>query len=132
MVKKIITGCVVFFLALLTAISVSGCRSGMMAIQADRSEIQSADPAIRVRAIIHATRAKDMGAVPLIVDRLEDDDEAVRFVAIKSLKELTENDLGYCEGDPPYVRAQAVDRWRKWLKENTKAVTNGTEKKVGS
>jgi hypothetical protein len=98
-----------------------GCRSGMMVFDADRSEIQSPDPAVRIRAIIHATRAKDAQATPLIVDRLEDEDEAVRLVAIESLKKLTGNEFGYRAFDPPYVRSKAVERWRSWLKERGKS-----------
>jgi hypothetical protein len=97
-----------------------GCRGGMMIFNADRSEIQSADPAVRIRAIIHATRTKDAKATPLIVDRLEDEDEAVRIVAIESLKQLTGKDFGYKAYDPPYVRSAAVERWRSWVKDQGK------------
>jgi hypothetical protein len=100
-----------------TLMPLAGCRGGMTLFNADRSEIQSADPAIRIRAIIHAARAKDTGAIPLIVDRLEDEDQAVRLVAIESLKKFTENDFGYRPYDPPYVRSKAVERWRCWIKE---------------
>lgn len=103
--------------------SLPGCRGGMMIFNADRSEIQSADPAVRIRAIIHASRAKDAKATPLIVDRLEDEDEAVRIVAIESLKQLTSKDFGYRPYDPPYVRSAAVARWRGWLKDQGKEST---------
>lgn len=80
-----------------------------------RDQIQSADPESRVRAIVQAAEVSDRQAVPLIVDRLDDEDEAVRVVAIEALRRLTGQDLGYRAYDPIYRRVEAVNRWHRWL-----------------
>ena len=87
----------------------AGCESSQ------RAAMESSDPAARVRGIIRATERSDQRAVSLIVDRLEDEDEAVRLVAITSLKKLTGEDRGYRPFDSLYRRDQAVQRWRAWL-----------------
>jgi len=98
----------VFILAVLCLLA--GCSGGY------RDRIQSADPASRVRAIIRAAEMSDQAAVPLIVDRLEDEDEAVRAMAIMALKKLTGQDLGYRAFDPLRQRTESAQRWRQWLK----------------
>ncbi len=80
-----------------------------------RQNIQSEDPAERVRAVIHAGEIRDSRAVPLLVDRLDDEDEAVRVLAIVSLKKITGQDLGYYYYQPLVMRSVAVERWRRWL-----------------
>lgn len=80
-----------------------------------RAAMESGDPAARVRAIIRATELSDQRAVPLIVDRLEDEDEAVRLMAITALRKLTGQDLGYRPSDTPHGRIEAVQRWRDQL-----------------
>lgn len=95
---------------------VSGC-SGRIGMRTFENDIQSPDPSVRIKAVIYAANARDARAIPLIIDRLEDEDEAVRISAIESLRQMTGQDLGYRSFDPPYLRGQAVARWRHWLKE---------------
>jgi hypothetical protein len=75
----------------------------------------SADPIERVEAIIAAGEARDVSAVPLLVDRLEDEDEAVRFYAIQALTRITGQDMGYRCYEPSWERARAVRRWRGFV-----------------
>lgn len=82
-----------------------------------RDQIQSPDPAARVRAIIKATQWCDRKAIPLIVDRLEDEDEAVRTMANMALKKLTGQDFGYRAYDSIARRQRSVATWRQWLRE---------------
>ncbi|GMV98585.1 MAG: HEAT repeat domain-containing protein [Phycisphaerae bacterium] len=78
-------------------------------------------PEERVAAIKHAARVGDQSAVPLLVDRLEDDDEAVRFYAILALEKLTGTRRGYDYGGPETQRWRAVEQWRRYLRERTGA-----------
>jgi len=89
----------------------TGCRANY------RDMIQSPEPGSRVRAIIRAADRSDRVAIPLIIDRLDDEDEAVRVIAIMALKKLTGQDLGYRAFDPLGRRIEAVERWRRWLKD---------------
>ena len=77
--------------------------------------LQDDDPAIRQQAAIDAAGAKDRRAVPLLVDRLEDSDDGVRFAAINALARITGTDRGYRYYQPRSDRAAAVARWRQWL-----------------
>jgi hypothetical protein len=77
--------------------------------------LASADPIERVEAIIAAGEAHDVSAVPLLVDRLEDEDEAVRFYTIQALTRITGQDMGYRYYEPSWERARAVRRWRGFL-----------------
>ena len=96
---------------LLLALSGAGCRLGMN----DSVALDSPDPAARVRAIRAAADRRDRTAVPLLVDRLEDEDEAVRFYAIAASRRITSKDHGYCYYHPAAARARAVERWRRAL-----------------
>ena len=54
-----------------------------------RSNIQAAYAYDRILAIREAGERRDPLAVPLLVDRLEDEDPAVRFYAILALERIT-------------------------------------------
>lgn len=69
----------------------------------------------RVRAIVRAAAAGDESQLPHLVDRLDDEDAAVRFAAIMALERLAGTRLAYNYGDPPQARAAAVQRWRRYL-----------------
>lgn len=56
---------------------------------------------------------KDRSAVPLLVDRLDDEDEAVRFYAILSLERIAGTRLGYDYKSGGRERAVAIQRWRE-------------------
>lgn len=77
--------------------------------------ISAPDPLVRVKAIIHAGQTKDENVVPLLVDRLEDEDGAVRFYAILSLERIVGTRLGYDYGAPVSARQEAVVRWRDFI-----------------
>ncbi len=79
-------------------------------------DLQSPDPAARIRAIVDVAEAGETSAVPALVDRLEDEDEAVRFYAIEALKRLTGRDLGYRYYESAYERRPAVQRWRRYVR----------------
>jgi len=95
----------------------AGCSGKRVGMDTFVKDLQSADPSVRIKAVIYAGNSGDQRTVPLLVDRLEDDDEAVRMATIESLKQLTGKDFGYRSFDPPYKRLVAVEQWRKWLGE---------------
>ncbi len=78
--------------------------------------INSSDPAIRVKSIAKAAKLKDFRAIPLLIDRLEDEDAAVRLAANEALKYITGKDFGYRDFDPPAKKKEAIHRWREWEK----------------
>jgi len=80
-----------------------------------RANIQSPDAAQRIRAIKNAADSGDVAAIPLIVDRLEDEDQAVQFFAILALERLTGKRLGYEVGQSSSERVAAIDRWRAYV-----------------
>ncbi|MFQ5430153.1 MAG: HEAT repeat domain-containing protein [Phycisphaerae bacterium] len=85
-----------------------------------RARIQSENPGDRILAVYDAAQAKDDGAVPLIVDRLEDEDDGVRFFAIQALERLTGKRFGYDYAQSAPERAAAVERWRDYLRNGRK------------
>jgi hypothetical protein len=78
-------------------------------------DIQSMDVAERVAAIRRAAERQDQSAIPQLVDRLEDEDAVVRFAAIMALEELTGRRFGYSYGGGGRSRADAVQRWRRYV-----------------
>ena len=92
----------------------SGCASSSRL--ADR--LQSESVSERIKACIEAGEKRDTTVLPLLVERLEDDDADVRFFAILALKKITHKDMGYHYYDDYKNRVQAVQRWRKWLEQN--------------
>ena len=83
------------------------------------SDLESPDPAVRVRAIKWAGENKVSEAVPLLVDRLQEQDSSVRFFAIMSLERITGTDHGYDYKADAAARKEAVDRWRQALGQQT-------------
>jgi hypothetical protein len=77
--------------------------------------IESEKPDERIRQIKMAGDRRDESVVPLLVDRLEDEDEGVRLVAILALERITGTRRGYDYAKPPAERARAVQRWRCYL-----------------
>ena len=75
-------------------------------------------PEERVDAVKHAAQAHDRAAIPRLVDRLEDEDEAVRFYAILALQRLTGTRMGYDYRAPEPKRHRAVQQWRRFLAES--------------
>lgn len=81
-----------------------------------RAAIASEDVEVRIRGIKMAADNRDYGAVPLIVDRLEDEDDGVRFYAILALERITGERFGYDYARISRDRAAAVQKWRLFIK----------------
>ena len=83
-----------------------------------RRQMESFDPAKRIDAVIQAARRKDASLTPALVDRLDDEDPAVRMYAILALERLTGERLGYSYAAPTGKRREAVDSWRDYIARN--------------
>jgi hypothetical protein len=97
----------------------------------DRATIQSQNPSERILAIRTAAETKDQGAVPLLVDRLEDEDEAVRFFAIIALDKITGERFGYDYAQPANLRAKAVERWREYVRQGRDIHMSDHDERLG-
>ncbi len=89
---------------------------------------EAADPADRIRAIVAAVdggTTEQRSAVAALVDRLEDEDEGVRFYAIAGLHRLTGERLGFQPCASAARRAHAVERWREYLAGTPTAMSGG-------
>lgn len=95
------------------------CFSAACSSSSWRAEIQSSDPAERIRAVRRAGEERDRTSVPLLIDRLDDEDEAVRFYSVLALERITGTRMGYDYSAPPRVRLAAIQRWRASLHEGT-------------
>lgn len=93
--------------------------------------IQSERPHLRIRAIHQAGELRDEKAVALLVDRLEDEDEGVRFYAILALDRITGERFGYDYAAPSERRAESVNRWRTYARTRYAAGIADTEGSVG-
>jgi len=67
-------------------------------------------------AIRTAGERRDQAAIPLLVDRLEDEDAAVRFYAILALERITGDRLGYRYEESAAAQRPAVERWRNYAR----------------
>ena len=84
--------------------------------QTQREAMEAYAPADRIRAVESAAKSGDMDLVPALVDRLDDEEVAVRMAAIEALERLTGKTLGYVPWAPFTERRTAVEAWRADLK----------------
>lgn len=89
--------------------------TGCAGVRPYRAEISSDDANERILAVKAAGETKDAHAVPLLVDRLEDEDDAVRFFAIIALEKITGRRFGYDYSQPSRQRAASIVRWREYV-----------------
>lgn len=80
---------------------------------------ESDNPATLLFAIQEAGESRDRSAVPNLVEALENDDPAVRMMAIVSLERITGERLGYKPYTSSVLRAPAVARWQAMVRGET-------------
>lgn len=78
-------------------------------------QLQSENPSERMAGCIVVARQNDRGALPLVVELLDDPSPDVRFCAIHCLEQLTGQTFGYCYYQEDADRQEAVRKWRQWL-----------------
>lgn len=79
--------------------------------------LQQKESLDRIREIRRIDAAGDESAMPLLVQRLDDEDSAVRFAAIMTLERMTGDRFGYQYGASAMDRSDAVGRWRAFVEE---------------
>ncbi len=72
-------------------------------------------PATRARAIIRVYESTDATYLSNLVDCLDDEDAAVRLLAILTLEKLTGKRLDYDYAAPRANRREAVKAWRNYM-----------------
>lgn len=107
---------------LLTGLSaglLAGCVQESKRPLKPREEIYDPNPTRRAQAVGELGRVGSDRDVPLLIEALDDQDEAVRMAAGRGLVELTGHDTGYRPyADSSELRRQ-VDLWRAWHAANT-------------
>ena len=87
----------------------------------------SEDPAVRIAAIKLAGQRKDKKALGLLIERLNDTESDVRLFASIAIRKIvgekTFNEIGWKFYQPTSQREKAVQRWRNWLKNQSKSLT---------
>ncbi len=109
---KSVAGILLLAAAALLPVWLSGCAAQ------DRpgaTPLQQRASANRIREIRRIALTGDHGSIPLLVNRLDDDDSAVRFAAIMALEEMTGERFGYAYGASASKRSAAVSRWRTYV-----------------
>ncbi len=109
--------CTCMWFCAATILVLSGC-GGPFDRKMGLSDLDSPNPAVRIMAIKWAGDNKVLSAVPRLVELLQDEDTSVRFFAIEALERITGRNNGYDYKASPQLRAEAVERWREFLKSN--------------
>ena len=78
---------------------------------ASEGGFDSANPAARMYAIEYAAGTGDTSAVKDLIEELDSDDPAVRYMAISALERLTGQTYGYRHYDSVMQRRDAIARW---------------------
>lgn len=115
----------------LSLAAAGGC-GGSAEKRTSRASIQSESASERIMAIRAAGEAKDRKAIPLLVDRLEDEDDAVRFFAILALEKTTGERFGYDYARPANERARSVEQWRAYAREAGRGAAGKAGMSTGS
>jgi HEAT repeat protein len=80
-----------------------------------RRALESYEPAQRVCAVKAVAGLGDAAYVPALVDRLDDEDVAVRLAAIVALEQLTGERFRYDAWSSVEQRRLAVNAWRAYV-----------------
>lgn len=86
-----------------------GCASAPL-----ETRLQSVDPSVRIAAVREIAQGGHEQQVPELIERLNDEDPAVRFAAIAALELITGTRLGYSYAAPAAKRREAVEAWRSY------------------
>ena len=93
----------------------AGCGPRVVSPQASLEAPDAADRIRAIKTLGEFGSGTDPTVVVALVDRLDDEDQGVRFFAIAQLDRMTGRRFGYRAHDPARVRRIAVDRWRRYL-----------------
>ena len=77
--------------------------------------ISAGKPEVASVAMNEAATKKSRTAIVPLVKRLYDEDSAIRISAIRALKNITGEDMGYRSYAGQVERAAAIERWEAYL-----------------
>ena len=80
-------------------------------------KISAAQPDVATAAMRKAAQEQNRKAIVPLVKRLYDEDPVIRLSAIRALKNITGEDMGYQSYEPEVKRIEAIKRWEAWLVE---------------
>lgn len=75
------------------------------------------DPTSKIPAIKLAADGDQHAAIEQLVADLDSDDPAIRFYAIRALRDLTGETFDYQYYDDEVERQPALARWQEWLRQ---------------
>jgi hypothetical protein len=107
-----------WLVALMVAGAVVGCGPAPASRDTIARGLQSEMPNERAAAAVMAGDSGDAQLVPLLVERLEDEDGEVRLLSCTALRRITGQTMEYRCGGSLADRAVAVERWRQWMKDH--------------
>ena len=93
----------------------SGCTFGRSGDYV--KNISSVKPEVATQAMGQAAQNKSQRAIVPLVKRLYSEDPVIRLSAIRALKDITGQDLGYRYYEPEIKRIEAIERWEAWIVE---------------
>ena len=99
----------------------AGCNPGVSGDYV--KNISSAKPEVATEAMNQAARNKSSRSIIPLVKRLHSEDAVIRLSAIRALKDITGQDLGYRSYEPQVKRVKAIKRWQAWIVEQNLVVT---------
>ena len=119
--KAVPTAIVVSLLWACWTLALAGCNLGASGDYV--KNISSIKPDVATEAMSQAASNKSTRAIVPLVKRLHSEDPVIRLSAIRALKEITGQDLGYRSYEPEVKRVEAIERWQAWLVEQNFLVT---------
>jgi HEAT repeat protein len=109
-------------LALAASSSLAACGESSRRALAPEIALRHPSPSERTQAIYAAARRGDLAQVPILIERLDDDDPGVRLAAGQALTRLTGHDTGYLAFEERPERRRHVLAWRRWWAERNPTV----------
>lgn len=106
------------YILALAVVPFFGCASRQLDREWALSDLEDPDMTVRIMAVKWAGDNDVLEAVPYLVENLQNEDKALRFYSIQALSRITGKDCGYDYKASASSRAQAVERWREFLKLN--------------
>ena len=119
--KAVLTAIVVSLFWACGVLLSAGCNPGVSGDYV--KNISSAKPEVATEAMSRAARNENRRAIVPLVKRLHSEDPVIRLSAIRALKDITGQDLGYRYYEPQVKRVEAIERWQAWLLEQNLVVT---------
>ncbi|MFV1958173.1 MAG: HEAT repeat domain-containing protein [Planctomycetota bacterium] len=77
-------------------------------------DLDDPNPARRTEAVSLVRKERDLGAVPVLIEMLDDPDPGVRLAASATLEDLTGRRTGYRPWGDATQQREEILAWRRW------------------